>query len=93
MVSAIVLMNVERDRIKEVAETLAEVEGVSEVYSVAGRHDLVAIIRVHTNEELADLVTGQMLKVEGISDTETLISFRVYSRHDLEAAFSLGPPR
>ncbi len=91
MVSAIVLMNVERDRIKEVAETLAEVEGVSEVYSVAGRHDLVAIIRVRTNEELADLVTGQMLKVEGISDTETLISFRVYSRHDLEAAFSLGP--
>ena len=93
MVSAIVLMHVERDRIKEVAETLAEVEGVSEVYSVAGRYDLVAIIRVRTNEELADLVTGQMLKVEGISDTETLISFRVYSRHDLEAAFSLGPPR
>ena len=93
MVSAIVLMNVERDRIKEVAETLAEVEGVSEVYSVAGRYDLVAIIRVRTNEELADLVTGKMLKVEGISDTETLISFRVYSRHDLEAAFSLGPPR
>ncbi len=93
MVSAIVLMHVERDRIKEVAETLAEVEGVSEVYSVAGRYDLVAIIRVRTNEELADLVTGQMLKVEGISDTETLISFRVYSRHDLEAAFSLGPPK
>jgi DNA-binding Lrp family transcriptional regulator len=93
MVSAIVLMHVERDRIKEVAETLAEVEGVSEVYSVAGRYDLVAIIRVRTNEELADLVTGQMLKVEGISDSETLISFRVYSRHDLEAAFSLGPPR
>ena len=93
MVSAIVLMHVERDRIKEVAETLAEVEGVSEIYSVAGRYDLVAIIRGRTNEELADLVTGQMLKVEGISDSETLISFRVYSRHDLEAAFSLGPPR
>jgi len=91
MVSAIVLLSVDRDRINEVAELLAEVEGITEVYSVAGRYDLVAILRVRTNEELAQLVTSRMLRVDGIRDSETLISFRVYSRHDLEAAFSLGP--
>ncbi len=93
MVSAIVLVNVERDRISEVAQTLADLEGISEVYSVAGRYDLAAILRVRTNEELADLVTAQMLKVGGILHTETLIAFRAYSRHDLEAAFSLGPTK
>jgi DNA-binding Lrp family transcriptional regulator len=91
MVSAVVLLNVERNQINEVAERLAAIEGVSEVHSVAGRYDLVAILRVRTNEELADLVTAQMLKLESIQSTETLIAFRAYSRHDLEAAFSLGP--
>jgi len=90
MVTAMVLMEVERDRINEVAERLADTPGVSEVYSVAGRYDLVAMIRVRKNEELADLVTSQLLKVEGIRQTETLIAFRAYSRHDLEAAFALG---
>ncbi len=93
MVSAIVLVNVERDQISEVAQTLADLEGISEVYSVAGRYDLAAVLRVRTNEELADLVTAQMLKVGGILHTETLIAFRAYSRHDLEAAFSLGPTK
>jgi DNA-binding Lrp family transcriptional regulator len=91
MVSAVVLLNVERNQINEVAERLAAIEGISEVHSVAGRYDLVAILRVRTNEELADLVTAQMLKLESIQSTETLIAFRAYSRHDLEAAFSLGP--
>lgn len=89
MVTAVVLLNVQRDQINEVAETLADVAGVSEVYSVSGQYDLVAMLRVKTNEELADLVTGKMLKLPGIDRTETLISFRAYSRHDLEAAFSL----
>jgi DNA-binding Lrp family transcriptional regulator len=93
MVSAIVLLSVEREGINEVAERLAGLDGVSEVYSVAGRYDLVAILRVSTNEQLADLVTGKMLKLDGIRDTETLIAFRAYSRHDLEAAFTLGPPK
>ncbi len=91
MVSAVVLLHVQRDQINEVAETLAALEGISEVYSVAGRYDLVAILCVRTNEELADLVTSQMLKLKGIQSTETLIAFRAYARHDLEAAFSLGP--
>jgi DNA-binding Lrp family transcriptional regulator len=91
MVAAVVLLTVERQQINEVAETLAAMQGVAEVYSVAGRYDLAAILRVRTNEELADLVTGQMLKLPGIVHSETLIAFRAYSRQDLEAAFSLGP--
>ncbi len=88
MVTALVLMNVERALIVQVAEQLADLAGISEVYSVAGRHDLVAVIRVQTNEALADLVTGQIRKLAGIQATETLIAFRTYSRHDLERMFS-----
>jgi DNA-binding Lrp family transcriptional regulator len=90
MVTAIVLSDVERDKINEVAEELAGIQGISEVYSVSGRYDLAAIIRVKTNEELADLVTKHMLKVDGIQNTETMVAFRVYSRHDLDGMFSIG---
>ncbi|MFN8492733.1 MAG: Lrp/AsnC ligand binding domain-containing protein [Caldilineaceae bacterium] len=90
MVTTIVLINVEHGRINEVAEQLADLEGVSEVYSVGGRFDLVVVIRVKTNEQMADLVTNQMLKVDGIQKSETLIAFRAFSRHDLESMFSVG---
>lgn len=90
MVSAVILLAVERGMINEVAGTLAEMPGVSEVYSVGGRYDLVAIIRVRDNETLAELVTSKMLMVEGITNSETLIAFRVFSRHDLESMFSIG---
>ena len=90
MVSALILINIERDKINSVADALVGISGVSEVYSVAGQYDLVAVIRVSTNDELADVVTRQILRVAGITRTETLISFRVYSRHDLEAMFSIG---
>jgi DNA-binding Lrp family transcriptional regulator len=68
-------------------------KGITEVFSVAGRYDLVAIIRVKDNEALAELVTDRMLKVEHIIRSETLIAFRAYSRHDLESMFSIGMPR
>ncbi len=90
MVTAIVLITASRDMINETAQKLVELEGVSEVYSVAGLYDLVAIIRVSQNERLADLVTGEMLKLEGIEDTMTIIAFKAYSRHDLERMFSIG---
>ena len=90
MVSAVVLLMIKRGKINEVAETLAGMAGVSEVYSVGGRHDLVAIIRVADNDALAELVTNEMLQVKGIKDSETLIAFRVFSRHDLESMFSIG---
>ncbi|HWO41044.1 MAG TPA: Lrp/AsnC ligand binding domain-containing protein [Candidatus Eisenbacteria bacterium] len=90
MVSAIVLLTVERDRINNVADAIADMDGVSEVYSVAGRYDLAAIIRVKRNEDLAAVVTERIRKVPGINSSETLIAFRVYSRHDLERMFSIG---
>lgn len=90
MLSAIVLIECEKSRINQTAETLAEVKGVSEVYSVAGRVDLVAVIRVPDNDSLAEIVTNRMLSIPGIQRTETLIAFRVFSRHDLEQMFSIG---
>lgn len=90
MVTALVLLCVDRDKVNEVAEQLAGQSGISEVYSVAGQYDLVAIIRVKDNEGLADLVTKHLLKVKGITRSQTLIAFQVYSRHDLESMFSIG---
>lgn len=90
MVTSIILINAERNKINTLAEQLREIEGISEVYSVSGKYDLVAIIRVKTNEDLADLVTNKMLLLEGISKTETMLAFQAYSRHDLEAMFAVG---
>jgi DNA-binding Lrp family transcriptional regulator len=90
MVSSVVLLNTERGKINEIAKELADMEGISEVYSVAGQYDLVAILRVPDNDALAELVTNKMLHVKGISDSETLIAFRVFSQHDLESMFSIG---
>jgi DNA-binding Lrp family transcriptional regulator len=90
MVTALVLLTVARDKVNVVAETLADMEGITEVYSLAGRYDLAVIIRVRDNDQLAELVTNHMLKVEGILSSETLVAFRVHSRHDLESMFSIG---
>jgi DNA-binding Lrp family transcriptional regulator len=90
MVTAIVLLSVARARVGEVADKLASTEGIAEVYSVAGRYDLVAMVRVRTNDELAEVVTNRMQKIDGIEMTETLIAFRAFSRVDLEGVFSLG---
>jgi DNA-binding Lrp family transcriptional regulator len=90
VISAIVLINAEVDKIPEVAQAIAELEGVSEVYSVAGDADLIAMIRVKEHEQLNDVIADQLNKVQGVIGTNTHIAFRTYSRHDLEAAFSLG---
>ena len=90
MTNAIVLLKVSKDRINEVAETIVDLDGVSEVYSVAGQYDLVAVIRARGDSQLASLVTEQILKAEGILSSETLIAFRTYSRYDLEHMFSIG---
>lgn len=92
MVTAIVLVKTDVARIPETAEEIAQIRAVSEVYSVTGEFDLVAIVRVRSHEELADVIPGQLNKVPGVTHTETHIAFRAYSRHDLEAAFSLGYP-
>ncbi|HKJ66884.1 MAG TPA: Lrp/AsnC ligand binding domain-containing protein [bacterium] len=90
MVTAVILLNAERDKVNHIAETLADMQAISEVYSVGGRYDLVAIVRVQENEQLADLVTHEMSQLQGIVNTETMLAFRAYSRHDLEHMFSIG---
>ncbi len=90
MVTSIILMNVERSKINEVAELLEGIPGISEVYSVSGNYDLIAIVRVATNEELAQLVTQKMHAIKEIQKTETMLAFKAYSKHDLEAMFSVG---
>jgi DNA-binding Lrp family transcriptional regulator len=90
VVTAIVLLKAEIHRIPEVAETIAQLPSVSEVYSITGDYDLLAIIRVRSHEELADVIPGGLNRVEGITATQTHVAFRTYSRHDLEAAFSIG---
>jgi len=90
VITAFVLINAEQSRIAELAQELAEVDGVYEVYSVAGSVDIVAVIRVRDHDDLADVVTKRMSALTGIVDTNTLLAFRAYSRHDLEAMFSLG---
>lgn len=84
------MVNAAVDRIPEVAEAIADLEGVSEVYSVAGDVDLVAMVRVRRHEQLHDTIAGRLNKVEGVLSTQTLIAFQAYSRHDLESTFSLG---
>ena len=90
MITAIVMVRAAVDRIPEVAQAIADLDGVSEVYSVAGDVDLVALVRVRRHEELADVIAGRLNKVEGVRETQTHIAFQAYSRHDLEATFSLG---
>lgn len=90
MITAIVLIHAEVDRIPEVAETIADLDGVTEVYSVAGDADLIAMVRVRGHEDLDDVIAGRLNKVDGIVRTATHIAFRAYSRHDLDAAFSIG---
>jgi len=90
MVTAVVLLTVERDRVHSVAEALADIREITEVYSVAGRYDLVVMVRGKNNESLEGLVTEHLLKVEGIVKSETLMAFRVYSRYDLERMFDMA---
>jgi len=90
MVNAVVLIQCEIDAIPEAAEAIAGIDGISEVYSVAGEWDLVAIVRVTEHDALAKVIPGGVGKVAGVLRTETLIAFQVYSKHDLDAMFSVG---
>jgi DNA-binding Lrp family transcriptional regulator len=92
VITAIVMINCAPDRIPEVAQRIADIEGVFEVYSVTGDVDLIAMVRVREHEHLADVIADELSKVEGIIATDTHIAFRSYSRHDLDAAFAIGFP-
>jgi DNA-binding Lrp family transcriptional regulator len=90
MITAIVFVKADVARIPEVAQQLADLDGVSEVYSVTGTIDLIAMVRVHTIDQVATTVADKVNKVPGVEGTETHIAFRAYSTHDLEAAFAIG---
>jgi DNA-binding Lrp family transcriptional regulator len=90
VITAFVLLDVEVDRIPEAAEALCDIDGVTEVYSVTGRYDLIVKVRVARNEDLADVVAGSIGKVTGIRGSETVIAFRSYSEQVLDAGFALG---
>lgn len=90
MITAIVLVETDVRRIPEAAEEIAGLDGVTEVYSVTGDVDLVAVVRVHDHDQLAEIIADQLSKVEGVRSTRTYLAFRAYSRHDLDAAFALG---
>jgi len=89
MVTAVVLFEAETAKINRLAEQLVEIDAVTEVFSVAGRYDLVAIVRVRKNENLADVVGDEIRQLDGIVKSETLIAFRVYSREEIEGVFSI----
>ncbi|HLR95150.1 MAG TPA: Lrp/AsnC ligand binding domain-containing protein [Jiangellaceae bacterium] len=90
MITAIVFIQADVAQIPEVGESIAALDGVSEVYSVTGEVDLVAMVRVRDHEQVATVVADRLNKVPGVQGTQTHIAFRTYSRHDLEAAFSIG---
>lgn len=90
MVTSIILMHVARGTVNQVAEKLAGMEQISEVFSVSGKYDLVAIIRVQDNDSLADFVTEKLGEIESIVDSETMLAFKAFSRNDLEEMFALG---
>ena len=90
MITAIVHIDTDPGRIPEIAAAVAEVAGVSEVYSVTGEVDLIAMVRVREHEQLADVIADRISKVAGVLHTQTYIAFRSYSAHDLDAAFALG---
>lgn len=90
MVAALVLIKADTDKVGSLAQALTSIEGVQEVFSVAGRWDLVAIVRVKNNEDLATVVTDRIRKLPDIAGSETMIAFRTYSKREVEAGFSLG---
>ena len=90
MITAIVMIHADADRIPETAQAIADLDGVSEVYSCAGDVDLVAMVRVREHEELADVIAGRLSKVDGVRATSTHIAFRSYSSGDTAAAFAVG---
>jgi len=90
VVTAFIMVNAERERIAPAAQEILDLDGIAEVYSVAGEYDLVAVARVRENEQLARLVTQDMIAIKGLTRTATLIAFQQYSHYDLERMFGVG---
>ncbi len=92
MLTAFIMIKTDRRKIHDAAQDILKIDGIMEVYSVAGEYDLVAVARVRENDNLSKLVTEDLIGVDGLADTTTMIAFRQYSEHDLESMFGLGMP-
>jgi DNA-binding Lrp family transcriptional regulator len=90
MVTAFILMNVERAYLKSVADDLLAIDGITEVYSVAGPYDIVAVARVRRHDDLNELVTEHVAALDGIETTETLIAFKTFAKKDLGMLWDIG---
>jgi DNA-binding Lrp family transcriptional regulator len=90
VITAFVLVHTTPDHIPETAQEIAELDGVTDVYSCAGDVDLIAVVRVREHEQLADVIAGRLSKVAGVRHTDTHIAFRSYSRRDVEEGFAVG---
>ncbi len=90
MITAIVFIEAAVAHLTETAAAIADLDGVSEVYSVTGEHDLIAMVRVTEIDDVATVVADRVNRVDGVVSTQTQIAYRAYSRHDLEDAFSIG---
>ncbi len=89
MVTAIILLNIERGQVNQIAQRIVDMTDVTEVFSVSGRYDLVAIVRAKNNDGIAEFVTNGLVNLSGIQSTETLLAFKAFSNYDLEHMFSL----
>ena len=90
MIQAVVLINVQRTHIPQTAQKLLEIKGISEVFSVTGDYDLVALVRLPEYDELAEVVTERLAEIDTITRTQTMVAFKVYSREDLEQTWQIG---
>jgi DNA-binding Lrp family transcriptional regulator len=90
MTTALILIQAKRKYISQLGEKLLEIKGITEVYTITGKYDFVAIVRVKEPEKMAEIVTEDILKLEGIKKTETMVAFKCHSKYDLEHMFSIG---
>lgn len=90
MLTAIVMIDTTPDQITDVASEVTAINGVSEVYSVTGDTDLVALVRVADHDDLAKVIPEGINKISGVLKTRTNLAFRTYSKSDLDSAFELG---
>lgn len=90
MVTAFVMIKVEGHRASEIAQKIVEIEHVAEVYSVTGHYDLIVVLHLPSYEQLAEVVPDQIAMVDGVTETETTLAFRAFTRRELDSAFDIG---
>lgn len=82
MPTAIVLLKIDHSKVTRTAEKLLEMPDITEVYSISGRYDLLVVIKCDQIDKIEYVVTDQLLKTEGIIDSETMFAFRSYDKRE-----------